>query len=207
VGFLLAIISMLVRMLKGSKNTILNAFGNVFPNGAASFLLGTLTTFYFSDIRPLVLNFRLPFEIAEWVTIGLTIAAMYIRLGRKIVPESRDLQLAEWRKHIQVIDVTKDRNFEEVVYLIDTFIEGAKKDPLIVYLAYMLAQRSVPRNEAEKALAKLINYPSTRFDSPIFSWDANYLLAQERSERLKLLKESLELIDNLMYVRPIEVRK
>jgi hypothetical protein len=125
------------------------------------------------------------------------IAIIYIRLGHKVIPESGELQLAEWRKHIQKIDVRKDKDFEDVVQLISTFVDEARKESLIIYLAYILAQRSVPQEKAEEALASLINYSAAQ-STPIFPWDENYILAQERSRRTKLLSESLELIDNLI---------
>jgi hypothetical protein len=93
--------------------------------------------------------------------------------------------------------VRKDKDFEDVVQLISTFVDEARKESLIIYLAYILAQRSVPQEKAEEALASLINYSAAQ-STPIFPWDENYILAQERSRRTKLLSESLKLIDNLI---------
>jgi len=195
-GFSLAIISMLIRSLRGSKNKILNMIGSAFPSGIMSFLLGVSLAFYFLNVRPLLMGMS-NFEIVEWIAIGFMIAIIYIRLGHKVIPESGELQLAEWRKHIQKIDVRKDKDFEDVVQLISTFVDEARKESLIIYLAYILAQRSVPQEKAEEALASLINYSAAQ-STPIFPWDENYILAQERSRRTKLLSESLELIDNLI---------
>ncbi|MEM2153158.1 MAG: hypothetical protein QXI11_05690 [Thermoproteota archaeon] len=205
-GWVLLTISILVGMLRGAKSTLLRSLAKIFPKEAASFLLGTLLTLYLLDLRPLLSAFLFYIEVVEWATIGITIMAGYMLLRREIIPESKDLLPADWRKHVQVVDITKDSDFEEATRIINAFVESSKKEPLVVYLIYMLAQKSIPREEAEKALAGIINYSSPYYKPTIFSWDLNYILAQEKLERLKCVKETLTAIDKIMSSRVVEVK-
>jgi len=206
-GFALGIVSMMVGALKGSQNPVLSALGRSSPGVVKSFGFGSALVFYFQTIRPIFSGVQFQVEVAEWVLLCVAVAVMYMRLRGQIAPRSRDVQLAEWRKHIQVVDTNRDSNFDEVVRLIDSFVSDSKKEPLVVYLAYALAQRSVSRLGAERALADLIAYPEPHPSSLMFSWDANYLANREKMKRLEILEESLKQIDRFMLVRPVEVRR
>jgi len=196
-----AIISLAVRSLRGSGNTILNATGKSFPKTATSFVVGSSFALYVLELRPTMLRLQPNFEIGEWVILCLAVAFVYLKLRGQLAPEPRELQLAEWKRHIQVIDTTKDRHFEDVVRIIDGFIQDSRKDQIVLYLAYALAQRSVPRQMAEIALAELINYSSPQTDQLLFSWDTAYVSNTERAKRLEVMRESLKTIDRLMYTR------
>jgi hypothetical protein len=206
-GFALSIVSMMVGALKGSQNLALSAIGRSSPGAVKSFGFGSALALYFQTIRPVFSGVQFQVEVAEWVLLCLAVAVTYMKLRGQIAPRSRDVQLAEWRKHIQAIDTNRDADFDEVVRLIDSFVSDSKKEPLVVYLAYALAQRSIPRQGTEGVLANLIAYSEPHPPSLMFSWDVNYSVNREKMKRLDILEESLKQIDHLMFIRPVEVRR
>jgi hypothetical protein len=204
IGFGMSIISSIVRILRGSKNLILRIFGGIFPNPIGSFFLGVILAFYFINMKPMLLQLSDQFhfiEIGEWLVFALIVGVAFLNLKDKISPKAQSLQLTEWKKHIQIVNINRDEKFDEVLSLINAFVFESRKEPLIIYLAYELAQRSIPRQDAEKVLAKLINYSEPQTNSLMFAWDVNYSLTQERSKRMKILNESLDLIGNLLSIK------
>lgn len=206
-GWIFLIISILVGLLRWSHIPPLKSFATVFPKGVESLLLGIFVAFYLTDLRPVLLTIFLTYlEVTEWTILGTIILYVYLRLRREIIPESKDLLTADWKKHVQEVSIVEDKDFEELTRVINAFVENSKKESLIVYLAYMLAQKSISREEAEKALSTIINYSPVQRKSIIFSWDLNYISVQERLERLKCLKETLSTIDVIMSSRSVEVK-
>jgi hypothetical protein len=206
-GFALSLVSMMVGALKGSQNLVLSAIGRSSPGVVKSFAFGSALVLYFQTIRPIFSGVQFQAEVVEWILLCGAVAVTYMKLRGQIAPRSRDVQLAEWRKHVQAIDTNRDADFDEVVRLIDSFVSDSKKEPLVVYLAYALAQRSISRQGTEGALTNLIAYSESHPPSLMFSWDVNYSTNREKMKRLEILEESLKQIDHLMSIRPVEVRR
>jgi|GEM_PF-1106566 len=184
-GFTVAAVVCLLSVLKASRNALLSVVGGI----ASHYLLivsaslgGSLYFNYFrgrlTTISPGIANLS---PYIEWTAICIVAALVFTRTRKGMQTSmTAKAQLGDWMRHVQDVSTYKGDRFVGFIEMIDDFIEGGRRDRLLVRLTMFLQDTGMGDEEASQLLSELINYEDER--RPIFSIRGRIAAIEEGNE-------------------------
>jgi len=169
---------------------------------ARNFFLGFLIAAYLGLVRPPLIA-RVPsLSYVEWVSIVLTVYAMFSLTkfsSKEYYVTSENLG---WKKHIQEVKRETGRELSRVTSVMEQFIVQGVKEPLLVYLTFYLQRLGKTEEETFQTLSSLIHYQDTTRTgklSFVLPWTRKKLAAKNKKIRENLLNALIEKIDRLCF--------
>jgi len=199
--FTLSLCSLLGSIPEGENPATSHLFRRFSEYPARNFFAGFLVTAYLNLVRPsLAANVSfLPY--IEWVTIALTVYAMYSMTRISTKQFYVGSEALSWKRHIQEVTRETGHDLMRVTSVMETFLDQGVKEPLLVYLSLHLQKLGKTEEEILKALSPFIDYHENPrrhklyfFASP---WTKRRLAVKNKKARESLLSALLEKIDGL----------
>ncbi|WP_424357301.1 hypothetical protein [Methanocella sp. MCL-LM] len=188
-GFIVAALALLLRLLQGHSSEYLAVIGDYFSRPEIPWVIGALCTLllgYNQYLRPiLVAAMPLGISALEWgVVLIVLISAGFRTLGFvRSVSQARkpgDLQSLVQR-------IAYDRSSIESAHAaVERFVEGGKKEGLIIYVTTVMLENKTPPEVIEGVLAELVGYSDKPEPAVAFKWATGDVAEKNRAGRLAL---------------------
>jgi hypothetical protein len=162
-------------------------------------LLGGFLVSYVRLVRPLMYEGVLYAPFIEWGLLLLVVGGVYAGARREIdriySEQLRELDWRVWRRHLQQVTVSRDREFSYASLIQRAFVEEGVKDGLIVYLAGVLTRNQVPEARIAQLLHPLVQYRDRDIPWLAFGWERRRVARKNREERERLLEGLLKTLE------------
>ena len=185
----------LLGLFSGSENTYLSHVGKVLsrPSSLAVIFVAALFLFLYSfDIRPiLAASYSVYLLPLEWGAVFVFSFAIYRNTRSYVEKSSQDLDFGKWTRLIQKIEQKKS-NVEEVSRIVKKFVEGGRKEEVLVYLVSILQENQASPSETVTAIRRIVDYrdvPKSRLT--LFSKLQNFE-RENMSRRKEVLRWTLQ---------------
>jgi hypothetical protein len=195
-GITIAAIFTLFAAFKASGNAYLAALGGIASNYLFSVSLSVIGALYYgfflgglSAFAPSIRNLS---PYVEWTGICIFAAIIFTVMRRgmqgSIMVRNR---LGEWRKHLQQVTTYKGDRFVGFTEVVDDFVEGGKRERLLVKLALFLHENQAGDDEISGLLAELINYEDEENPDLARTGRSEAIENQNKLKRLDLLQRTI----------------
>jgi hypothetical protein len=201
-SFLTLSILSILGILQNSRNPYLSYVGKKFgtlSGKTSTFIIIILLLFYFSDLRPIIVNL-LPnyIVVIEWAAVCLTAFAIYRRMKTYVSKRlTEDLKVGEWTTHVQKIFHEKDK-VVEVSKVAEEFIESGLKGGILSYLIAALVENEVPTSTIESIIGELADYEDDHYPKLTLKWELENLEIENKKRRMKVLTSTLIKASNFL---------
>jgi len=178
---------------------------NLIKKFLLSFILFTYILFLRGYLTMFVEDNSYIIIIFEWVVVCLISYVMYNKMKHYISDSllSSDV-FGRWEIHLQEIAQKTNVKFDNLLALIEKFIQNGEKDVLLVFLVDYLRRYNLPIFTVSSLLTDLINYRDQGLGTITFRWQnimQNEQNLEKRREVLHRVLENIRARTNLSSIR------
>ena len=188
-GFIVTALTTLPAVFQGHSNEYMEFIGGYFGRREVPWVLGAAcATFlvYCQYLRPVLVS-AAPLGAAalEWGVIALLLVSLGVRALGFVRSISQARKPGELRTLVQAVAYDRG-SLGAAQEAVDSFVDGGRKEGLIVYVTAVLLENRVPGEDIQAMIAEIVDYSDEPVPAMTIAWATGDIAGKNRKRRLAL---------------------